>query len=78
MSPAVTRASRARLATVSAPAPDLYVARGGAYDKAGKSIQPAARLTKFESWFVTQPQEPRSTWWYTDGKSIGFRVVCEE
>jgi formylglycine-generating enzyme required for sulfatase activity len=54
------------------------VARGGAYDKAGNSIQPSARFNKFEFWFVTQPQEPRSTWWYTDGKSIGFRVVCEE
>lgn len=54
------------------------VARGGAYDKRGRNIQPGARLEKFEAWFISQPQEPRSTWWYTDGRSIGFRIVCEE
>jgi formylglycine-generating enzyme required for sulfatase activity len=54
------------------------IARGGAYDKRGRSIQPGARFDRFEFWFMSQPQEPRSTWWYTDGKSIGFRVVCEE
>ena len=29
------------------------------------------------TWLRTDPQNPKSIWWYSDIKGIGFRVVCE-
>ncbi len=54
------------------------VARGGAYDSPAEKVHAGARLTRFDRWFISQPQEPRSTWWFTDGKTIGFRIVRED
>ena len=33
--------------------------------------------THHEAWLKTDPQQPKSIWWYSDIKGIGFRVVCE-
>ncbi len=54
------------------------VIRGGSYrDKAG-DIRAATRdYTRSEQWLRTDPQIPKSIWWYSDCFYVGFRVVCE-
>lgn len=54
------------------------VVRGGHYASDAGRVRSAARdHTRTEEWFRTDPQQPRSLWWYSDIKGIGFRVVCE-
>ena len=44
----------------------------------GCSWRCAARShTEHDAWLKTDPQQPKSIWWYSDIKGIGFRVVCE-
>ena len=33
--------------------------------------------TEHDAWLKTDPQDPKSIWWYSDIRSVGFRVVCE-
>jgi hypothetical protein len=33
--------------------------------------------TRTDSWLKTDPQMPKSIWWYSDCFNVGFRVVCE-
>jgi cytochrome c nitrite reductase small subunit len=33
--------------------------------------------TKHDDWLITDPQIPKSIWWYSDCNDVGFRVVCE-
>lgn len=55
-----------------------YVVRGGSFKNSPKDLRAARRdFTKTEAWLVTDPQIPKSIWWYSDTKSVGFRVVCE-
>ncbi len=55
-----------------------YVVRGGCYQDDAAEIRCAARrCTDYESWLRTDPQNPKSIWWLSDMKGIGFRVVCE-
>ena len=37
----------------------------------------ARRHSDYEAWLKTDPQNPKSIWWLSDIKGIGFRVVCE-
>lgn len=54
------------------------VVRGGNYASEADELRSAARdNTKAEEWLKTDPQQPKSIWWYSDVKGIGFRVVCE-
>ncbi len=54
------------------------VVRGGCYaDDAAELRSAARRSTDHEAWLRTDPQNPKSIWWYSDIKGIGFRVVCE-
>jgi formylglycine-generating enzyme required for sulfatase activity len=54
------------------------VVRGGCYaDDAAELRCAARRSTEHEAWLRTDPQNPKSIWWYSDIKGIGFRVVCE-
>ena len=54
------------------------VVRGGNYTNDAADLRTAARFsTKTEEWLKTDPQQPKSIWWYSDIKGIGFRVVCE-
>ena len=64
------------------PAPNMegeeYVVRGGAFYDDASILRSAARgHTHNDEWIKTDPQQPKSIWWYTDIKAIGFRVVCE-
>lgn len=55
-----------------------YVVRGGNYSSDAKDLRSAARgRTETTDWMKTDPQQPKSIWWYTDIKGIGFRIVCE-
>ena len=55
-----------------------HVVRGGLYSDDAAAIRVAARShTHHDEWLKTDPQQPKSIWWYSDIKGIGFRVVCE-
>jgi formylglycine-generating enzyme required for sulfatase activity len=55
-----------------------HVVRGGSFRDSPKDLRSARRdFTKTEEWLVTDPQIPKSIWWYSDTKSVGFRVICE-
>jgi len=55
-----------------------HVVRGGNYMSEAYDLRSASRaFTNSESWLKTDPQQPKSIWWYSDMKGIGFRVVCE-
>jgi len=55
-----------------------HVVRGGFYGDDASALRSAARgHTEHDAWLKTDPQNPKSIWWYSDIKGIGFRVVCE-
>jgi len=55
-----------------------HVVRGGFYADAAGRVRSAARShTRHDDWLRTDPQIPKSIWWYSDVKGIGFRVVCD-
>ena len=57
---------------------DEYVVRGGMYSDDARDVRSTSRRsTDTEAWLRTDPQNPKSIWWYSDIKGIGFRVVCE-
>ncbi|NDV57664.1 SUMF1/EgtB/PvdO family nonheme iron enzyme [Bacteroides sp. 519] len=56
-----------------------WVVRGGNYTSDAADLRCAARShTEHDAWLKTDPQQPKSIWWYSDIRGIGFRVVCEE
>ena len=55
-----------------------HVIRGGYFGSDAAGVRVAARThTRHDDWLRTDPQMPRSIWWYTDFRGIGFRVVAE-
>ncbi|MCY3022751.1 MAG: formylglycine-generating enzyme family protein [Planctomycetota bacterium] len=52
-----------------------YVARGGAWSDKVQALRSAARQGSDEEWSMQDPQFPKSVWWHTDAKFVGFRVV---
>lgn len=55
-----------------------HVVRGGSFlDGAGRLRSAARSFTRTEEWLRTDPQIPKSIWWYSDCFNVGFRVVCE-
>jgi formylglycine-generating enzyme required for sulfatase activity len=55
-----------------------HVVRGGSYRDAADKLRCAARdYTRSDLWLRTDPQIPKSIWWYSDCTWVGFRVVCE-
>ena len=55
-----------------------YVIRGGNYSSDAAELRCASRdHTQNEAWLKTDPQQPKSLWWYSDIRGLGFRVVCE-
>jgi len=55
-----------------------HVVRGGSFKSDAIDLRAAARdFTRHDDWLVTDPQNPKSIWWYSDCNDVGFRVVCE-
>jgi len=55
-----------------------HVIRGGSFKSDARDLRSAARdFTKTNAWLMTDPQLPKSIWWYSDCIDVGFRVVCE-
>jgi formylglycine-generating enzyme len=55
-----------------------HVVRGGSYKSKADQVRSAAReSTQTQAWLRTDPQIPKSIWWYSDCFYVGFRVVCE-
>jgi formylglycine-generating enzyme len=55
-----------------------HVIRGGSFLNDAGSVRSAYRdYTRTEEWLRTDPQIPKSIWWYSDSYNVGFRVVCE-
>jgi formylglycine-generating enzyme required for sulfatase activity len=55
-----------------------HVVRGGSFQSTAGNLRNATRdYTRTEAWLKTDPQMPKSIWWYSDCFNVGFRVVCE-
>jgi formylglycine-generating enzyme len=55
-----------------------HVIRGGSFKSDARDVRSASRdYTRTRAWLVTDPQMPKSIWWYSDVIDVGFRVVCE-
>ena len=55
-----------------------HVIRGGSYKSDAADLRIANRdFTRKKAWQTTDPQIPKSLWWYSDCNDVGFRVVCE-
>ena len=69
----------AEFVTVPGSAPDaMPIACGGSYDDDPADVSVNARKIQTEDWNSTDPQNPKSTWWLSDGPFVGFRIVCEQ
>jgi formylglycine-generating enzyme required for sulfatase activity len=53
-----------------------YVVRGGSY--LDESVGSGSRQGYQEYWQESDPQDPKSRWWLSDGPEVGFRVVRED
>ena len=55
-----------------------HVVRGGSFRSEAGDVRCASRsMTQHDSWLKTDPQIPKSIWWYSDCIHVGMRVVCE-
>ncbi len=52
------------------------VVRGGAWNVPAAELKPELRKAIPKSWYKTDPQGPKSSWWLTDDFTQGFRVIC--
>lgn len=53
-----------------------HVIRGGSFRDGAAGVRSAARdHTRTDEWLKTDPQMPKSIWWYSDCFYVGFRVV---
>ena len=56
-----------------------HVIRGGSYRDGAAGVRSAARdHTRTDAWLKTDPQMPKSKWWYSDCFYVGFRVVMDK
>lgn len=51
---------------------------GGSYRDSPEKISPSARQRHTPGWQSTDPQNPKSKWWLSDGPFAGLRVLREE
>ncbi len=51
------------------------VVRGGTFEDPAEALRSSARRGSDPSWNMTDPQIPKSIWYLTDGRFVGFRVV---
>lgn len=51
------------------------VTRGGNWDSDPQDLRSAKRLPSEPTWKMTDPQNPKSIWYLTDTKWLGFRII---
>jgi len=51
------------------------VVRGGSYDDAPERLRSGARAGTDPSWIMTDPQLPKCMDWFSDRRTVGFRLV---
>lgn len=49
--------------------------RGGSFLDAAADLRCANRVASLAEWNQRDPQVPKSRWWLTDGRFVGFRIV---
>ncbi len=55
-----------------------HVVRGGSVNDLPDNLRSADRdYSRTVNWLRTDPQSPKSKWWYSDCIHVGFRIVCE-
>jgi formylglycine-generating enzyme required for sulfatase activity len=52
--------------------------KGGAWNSPGERVNSTGRMYFKSDWQRTDPEDPKSRWWLSDGPFVGFRVVMEE
>jgi len=60
---------------VKATKPYPHVVRGGSFDDPAEKLRSAARKFSGPEWKQQDPQLPKSFWYLTDAKFVGFRIV---
>jgi formylglycine-generating enzyme required for sulfatase activity len=55
--------------------PYPHVVRGGSWDDDAEVLRSAARRGSHKGWKIQDPQIPKSIWYLTDARFVGFRVV---
>jgi hypothetical protein len=55
--------------------PYPHVARGGHWDDEASRLRSGARRGSDKNWKMTDPQLPKSVWFLSDSKTIGFRII---
>jgi formylglycine-generating enzyme required for sulfatase activity len=51
------------------------IVRGGSWDDDIEDLRSAKRRKSLKTWKVQDPQLPKSIWYHTDARFVGFRVV---
>jgi formylglycine-generating enzyme required for sulfatase activity len=52
-----------------------HVTRGGSFEDRPGQLRYANRFPSSEEWSLRDPQQPKSIWYLTDARFVGFRVV---
>jgi formylglycine-generating enzyme required for sulfatase activity len=60
---------------VKSKTPYPHTARGGSYDDDPEMLRAAARRGSHPDWKQQDPQLPKSIWYLTDAKFLGFRII---
>jgi formylglycine-generating enzyme required for sulfatase activity len=55
--------------------PYPHSVRGGSWDDDPPALRSGARLGSDRTWKMQDPQLPKSIWYLTDAKIVGFRIV---
>jgi formylglycine-generating enzyme required for sulfatase activity len=60
---------------VKSKTPYPHTARGGSYDDDAPALRASARRGSNPDWKQQDPQLPKSIWYLTDAKFLGFRII---
>jgi formylglycine-generating enzyme required for sulfatase activity len=60
---------------VPSKTPYPHVVRGGSYDDDSDMLRSAFRRGSESEWKAQDPQLPKSIWYHTDAKWLGFRII---
>jgi len=56
--------------------PKAHVIKGGSFKSMPDNLSASLNeFTQHDNWLKTDPQIPKSIWWYSDCNDVGFRVV---